>query len=171
MARINAHNILNDLPIEGSRCPLGLTLPGSENLGLWGTVITFDESAALASKMRLWLRTTPLLPKLRSLQERLDPIGVLEGDPNDEDFLAAMTLRDCTIYVRMVEGQDPRKWEARIGDLDLKSPAKSEYWRRIETDLIEEGWYEGKEKERTPGYNNCLLREYEAWRAAGVRGY
>ena len=31
--------------------------------------------------------------------------------------------------------------EARLGDLDLKSPAKAEYWKNLEARLINEGWY------------------------------
>ena len=40
-----------------------------------------------------------------------------------------------------------REVEARLGDLDLKSQGKKEYWRKTELSLIEEGWYEGQESE------------------------
>ena len=76
----------------------------------------------------------------------LDQTGVLEGDPNDEKLLAAMTLRDCTVFVKVTDA-DPREWEARIGDLDLKSRDKIGYWRGVERDLIEEGWYKGSERD------------------------
>lgn len=41
-----------------------------------------------------------------------------------------------------------RAIEARLGDLDLKSSAgkKAEYWRSLESSLIDEGWYTGTEK-------------------------
>lgn len=39
--------------------------------------------------------------------------------------------------------------EARLGDLDLKSPneGKAEYWRSFERRLMDEGWYTGTEDE------------------------
>ncbi len=44
------------------------------------------------------------------------------------------------------------KIEARLGDLDLKSVKgeKAVYWKGVERDLIENGWYTGTEK-RMPG--------------------
>jgi inositol-pentakisphosphate 2-kinase len=78
----------------------------------------------------------------------MDKIGVLSADPKDERFRLAMTLRDVTVYVRFPESptDDRDKIEARIGDLDIKSPDKAPYWRDTERELIEEGWYLGKEK-------------------------
>lgn len=42
--------------------------------------------------------------------------------------------------------------EARLGDLDLKSVKgeKAVYWKGVERDLIENGWYTATEKQ-TPG--------------------
>ena len=92
-----------------------------------------------------WLETDQLLRQLRSYQVKLDQKGVLAGDVDDEDFLTAMTLRDCTLFVKFQPAESGGKVEARLGDLDLKSRVKKEYWQRSELELIEEGWYEGKE--------------------------
>jgi inositol-pentakisphosphate 2-kinase len=59
-----------------------------------------------------------------------------------------MTLRDCTVFLRFPS-------EARLGDLDVKSPDKEKYWKETEQDLINSGFYHGTEKE---GWSNdCAL--------------
>jgi inositol-pentakisphosphate 2-kinase len=74
----------------------------------------------------------------------LDQVGVMVGSASDENLLAAMTLRDCTMYIKCTTA-DPKGWVAKIGDLDLKMGTKLAYWRTIEKSLIDEGWYEGTE--------------------------
>jgi len=59
-----------------------------------------------------------------------------------------MTLRDCTVFLRFPS-------EARLGDLDVKSPDKENYWNETEQDLINRGFYHGIEEERWP--NECAL--------------
>jgi inositol-pentakisphosphate 2-kinase len=105
-----------------------------------------NKSPAAIERFAEWLETDTLLRKLRSYQKTLDQKGVLVGDVDDENFLTAMTLRDCTLFVKFKSEESGEKIEARLGDLDLKSKAKKERWRRSELELIEEGWYEGKEK-------------------------
>lgn len=100
-----------------------------------------------------------LLRRLESLQRELDPHGVLSDrtDPTSQAFLTAMTLRDCTLFID-VPAEDAKAVEARIADLDLKSPdaGKLEYWRVLERRLVEEGWY--RHGERQPRQlNHCLL--------------
>lgn len=77
----------------------------------------------------------------------MDHKGVLDADVDDPNILVAMTLRDCTVFVRFPEDPSRDEWdiEARLGDLDLKSKGKEQYWKSVETALIQEGWYEGKE--------------------------
>lgn len=41
--------------------------------------------------------------------------------------------------------------EARIGDLDMKSGKKADYWRALEMSLIDGGWYTGTEEDAQPG--------------------
>lgn len=102
-----------------------------------------------------WLGNNTLLPRLQELQISLDRKGILKADSNDETFLVAMTLRDCTVFLRY-DGVDG-VIEARIGDLDVKSPRKAEYWKEIERALIDEGWYLGTEKEEDTQPLTCSL--------------
>lgn len=81
-------------------------------------------------------------------------MGVFSQDEITTEFCAAMTLRDCTVFVRFPA--DPEAdIEARLGDLDLKSPDKVGYWRETEMLLIGEGWYAGEEVASQP--LECLL--------------
>ncbi|KAL8995305.1 MAG: hypothetical protein Q9188_006851 [Gyalolechia gomerana] len=110
-----------------------------------------------------------LLGLLRDLQMEKDPKGILRADPSNVDFMTAMTIRDCTLFLKVStlytcdlnnltdilkipnhEGTGAQI-EARLGDLDLKTPHgnKAEYWRQTEQQLIDEGWYTATEH-RTP---------------------
>jgi inositol-pentakisphosphate 2-kinase len=74
-----------------------------------------------------------------------DPIGVLTYDPSNELLLVAMTLRDCTLFLRLPEDEaDDAQIEARLGDLDVKSPDKAPYWKQTEQELIDGGFYQGR---------------------------
>ena len=48
-----------------------------------------------------FLYKNPLLDKLRDLQLEMDPDGVFKADLMSPKFLAAMTLRDCTLYLKV----------------------------------------------------------------------
>lgn len=111
-----------------------------------------------APRFKRWLQSNTLLKRLKEAQIQLDPKGVFDADPEDEKFRLAMTLRDCTVFLKFPpNAKDDNKVEARIGDLDLKSPGKAEYWRMTERELIDEGWYMGKEKESDRQPLTCSL--------------
>lgn len=112
---------------------------------------------------------------LRDIQEKMDRHGLLNTDTKQEstEFLIAMTVRDCTAFVRIdaieddkLEGEkrnfvgessgrasfvkDEGRWFAvscRLADLDIKdgSGTKQEYWRSIERELNGGGWYCGRD--------------------------
>ena len=108
----------------------------------------------MLGRIQDFLLKDPLLRRLRQFQVDKDPIGVLKANLNSQDFLAAMTLRDCTLYLKV--GQS--SIGARLGDLDLKTgKGKAEYWRGLEKELVEGGWYTATEKEKTVGENLCQL--------------
>ncbi|KAL8387944.1 hypothetical protein RB599_002928 [Gaeumannomyces hyphopodioides] len=113
----------------------------------------FAEGSRELESLRGWLLTNELLPRLRDAQLANDTVGVLE--PTDTFSLGrAMTLRDCTCYVRLAPGGGAV--EARLGDLDLKDQeTKLEYWKNMELELIDGGWYMGTEKPQVK--TNCLL--------------
>lgn len=86
----------------------------------------------------------PILQQLRHCQMKLDPYGVRrlstlapESDLCTSDLCKAMTLRDCTLFVK----RSGKNVEARLGDLDLKLPERLPRWKKVEESLITEGWY------------------------------
>ncbi|KAG0650402.1 hypothetical protein D0Z07_3478 [Hyphodiscus hymeniophilus] len=145
MARINAERARKKEPPMTFYCPLDLTSRKDEGMNhVASLIVQSGVSNCQIKRFAQWLENTDILDNLKARQIELDQIGVLRGDVNDERLLAAMTLRDCTVFVKCTSA-DNREWEARIGDLDLKSKDKINYWRGIEWSLIEEGWYEGLE--------------------------
>ena len=108
----------------------------------------------MIARIRDFLFMDPLLRRLRQLQTNKDPNGILKANANSPDFLAAMTLRDCTLYLKVCQ----TSIDARLGDLDLKTgKGKVEYWRGLERQLIDGGWYTATEKENAVGENPCHL--------------
>jgi len=87
----------------------------------------------------------PLLHTLREYQQLLDKKGTLSVSDADAifDLCKAMTLRDCTLFVK----RSGVNIEARLGDLDLKHPEKLSKWKTAEQDLIDGGWYTNTEAE------------------------
>ena len=47
-----------------------------------------------------WVLQSSLIKRLKQLQIELDPVGVLEADLTSQSFLTAMTLRDCTLFIK-----------------------------------------------------------------------
>ncbi|KAK6347696.1 Inositol-pentakisphosphate 2-kinase [Orbilia javanica] len=102
------------------------------------------ENEKLVNRVTAALMGCPQLSILKDLQASLDPKGILGADHKSKEFLTAMTLRDCTFYVKV----SPTDVQARLGDFDVKSgeAGKSEYWIETERELINEGWYAGTEE-------------------------
>jgi inositol-pentakisphosphate 2-kinase len=118
-----------------------------------------------------------ILDTLRTQQEAYDSEGILSwikfGDndnPHSPEYLSylsnvakdektrtgnierAMTLRDCTLYVRLTKLSDTLiAVDTKIGDLDPKvaSPLKLAKWASDEYSLRTQGYYHGTE-ERNP---------------------
>ncbi|KAK4123467.1 inositol pentakisphosphate 2-kinase-like protein [Parathielavia appendiculata] len=97
------------------------------------------------SRLLYWLQTNTVLPRLRAAQLDNDGQGPLQADAHDPKFQLAMTLRDCTCFIRVP--YDPAlPVEAKLADLDKKNwAAKLGYWQAMERRLIEGGYYEGRE--------------------------
>ncbi|CRG83152.1 Inositol-pentakisphosphate 2-kinase [Talaromyces islandicus] len=107
----------------------------------------------------------PTLKKLVSLQHSHNDVG-LHGPPaHSRDMSLGMTLRDCTVFVKIPSNYSPstklhpNPIELRIGDLDLKTAAggKAAYWRTLETRLIQEGWYMGENPGQLQMNSECAL--------------
>ena len=108
----------------------------------------------MLDRIRDFLLQDPLLRRLRQLQTTKDPNGALKANVTSSDFLAAMTLRDCTLYLKVGRNSI----DARLGDLDLKTgKGKAEYWRGLERQLLDGGWYTATEKEKAGVENICRL--------------
>ncbi|EPS35708.1 hypothetical protein H072_10869 [Dactylellina haptotyla CBS 200.50] len=103
-----------------------------------------SEDEKLVERVTQALMSCSQLSILKELQAHLDPLGILKANHKSKEFLTAMTLRDCTFFVKV----SPTDVQARLGDFDVKSGegGKSDYWVRVENELISEGWYNGTEE-------------------------
>ena len=52
-------------------------------------------------QLRPYFQKTSLLRRLRDLQIQMDPRGILKSDPSSITFVTAMTLRDCTLFLKV----------------------------------------------------------------------
>lgn len=86
-------------------CPLDLVSEDSHRVRLAVKAI-IDDSKCPGS-IRSWVEYrlaesftgSPMIRLLQSLQQQLDPKGIFQVNPNDPEFLTAMTLRDCTMFI------------------------------------------------------------------------
>ncbi|KAL8927449.1 MAG: hypothetical protein Q9208_002254 [Pyrenodesmia sp. 3 TL-2023] len=145
-------------PQHGDLCPLTLLTDDEDNLSSsLHSILSCSRGAPLnildfVRQMRPYLHQNPLIKLLRDLQTRKDPHGILQTDPSSLDFMTAMTLRDCTMFLKIPNRDDTEaQLEVRLGDLDLKTPDgnKAAYWRDTEQQLIDEGWYTATETATT----------------------
>ncbi|KAK6501492.1 Inositol-pentakisphosphate 2-kinase [Arthrobotrys musiformis] len=104
----------------------------------------------------------PPTPTLEISAEQLS--RMLAGHPTTakigEDICTAMSLRDCTVYVRIwvkakacgSSGIDVHI-ECKVGDLDMKTGegGKGVYWRDVEKRLLRGDWYTGRGMIDGPG--------------------
>lgn len=122
-------------------CPLDLVNTDPEQRKRAVHAITTDR------RIREYLinQAQPLLQKLRASQMTLDQHGILKTTGSDEiqSLCKAMTLRDCTLFLK----RSGNNVEARLGDLDLKQPEKLVRWKKVESELINLGWYTNSEHE------------------------
>jgi len=147
------------------------------------TTVAHELAKLLESSLILLLtrffRESPIIPTITQLQSRFGSRGVFtsatlalmsETDPlpseeemakadlataEENDIWTAMTLRDCSLFVRIwVRRRKGKGMEARVeckvGDLDLKTGAggRAVYWRDVERRLRQGGWYLARDSER-----------------------
>ncbi|RKF74676.1 Inositol-pentakisphosphate 2-kinase [Golovinomyces cichoracearum] len=157
-ARLRAQSESSGKYLAKSRnfCPLDLLSDNkNEIIRFVDNLLSPDIEQVFAQRFVDWIRDYSLLRRLGEIQARLDSTGVLNADPLDKELLIAMTLRDCTVFLRISKDSD--KIEARIGDLDLKCATKIPSWKQKENQLISGGWYQGNESESLRQPNNCVL--------------
>ncbi|KAL2870416.1 inositol-pentakisphosphate 2-kinase [Aspergillus lucknowensis] len=99
---------------------------------------------------RVLHRNSTLL-KLLAHQRSLRDVGNYGPSPYSRDKSLAMTLRDCTMYIKIPRNESGRV-EIRLGDLDLKTAGggKAQYWLDLEHRLITDGWYVGARGDSHP---------------------
>lgn len=142
----------------GIVCTLGLfsksrklrlkTLASKFVRGCDGGDISFSEAERYADRVLDSDLYDRLIARLRDAQIEHDSEGPLSAPRTGEResaFATAMTLQDCTVFVRVPS--DPSKpVEVKLGDLDRKNAlAKMAGWREIEKTLIRDGYYHAKE--------------------------
>lgn len=100
-----------------------------------------------------------VLDRLRDLQIEGDPPPgrALFDSPGDPGFGLAMTLRDCSCFVRLpVDEEGDAPVVIKLADVDKKNwQEKQTYWRESHQRLVEQGFYEGKED--PPMETHCVL--------------
>jgi inositol-pentakisphosphate 2-kinase len=88
--------------------------------------------------------------------------AIVENQPQLIRLSQAMTLRDCTVFIR-ISRSDSGSYtiEAKLGDLDPKPPDEGKVlkWAEDELSLIVDGYYEGIEAVETHGYNESEMEE------------
>jgi len=165
---------------EGEFCPLDL--------------VSKDEGVARCAARRIDSSTDfqdiflesvqPLLEKLRrlqkshgkvglgdfeQLQDSIDAVSVLDGPDlpaRIRDMAMAMTLRDCSFFVRYRPGSGAALGEVRLADLDAKLVSRQnlQKWANVERQLIQGGWYEGTEDHwESNGRHYCRALGDEGW--------
>ncbi|MCJ1405900.1 Inositol-pentakisphosphate 2-kinase [Xylographa trunciseda] len=142
-------------------CPLGLVARERELVEGSVTGAFTDCGEGVRGRVVDFLMRDGMLKKLRDLQVRFDPKGSVDGDVEGEEFRVAMTLRDCTLFLRVPSGEGGDV-EAKLGDMDLKSGAKAGYWRELEERLVREDWYAVEERDGAAVETICLLSRRSA---------
>ncbi|KAJ1337601.1 inositol-pentakisphosphate 2-kinase [Microdochium nivale] len=136
-------------------CPLGLMHPER-----WVRMATIDRLAPSWSendreRLADALQKSGLLERLRQLQVSGDAGRALFDNPSDPHFGLTMTLRDCSCFVRMPKN-DNGPVLIKLADVDKKNwEAKQTYWQDSHNNLIDNGWYTGKEQPRLE--TNCIF--------------
>lgn len=146
-------------------CPLNLVkatdFPRNQNVA--GDIRrALGLSAAQSDNLQAWLRGSTLLRRLRAAQWELDhaeekvvpesasgPSSSASGDGDGDDdniakYCLAMTLRDCSLFLRIPRrpGATAGDVAAKLADLDKKNyVSKHEYWEGMEDGLHERNLY------------------------------
>ncbi|KAH8673702.1 inositol-pentakisphosphate 2-kinase [Xylariales sp. PMI_506] len=137
-------------------CPLGLIHP--DDGVLLGTIKLLTPSWCETDQARLKdaFNQTQILHKIRRIQVDGDHEDHMFTNPQDQSFGLSMTLRDCTVFVRMLREPSDTEVEIKLADVDEKNwESKQEYWQKSQKKLVDGGFYSGTEY---PGIKtNCLL--------------
>ncbi len=98
--------------LKGEFCPLGLVTGSSDDnwiairgmlgLGPYTTGSATDRATIeIQERLNIFLHKHPILERLRKLQKKLDPDGPYEAHLSSLKFIVAMTLRDCSLFLKV----------------------------------------------------------------------
>ena len=95
--------------MKGGFCPLKLVSGDMSGVAdvvealMGGWIYSDMERMRVGDRLMSWARDagSGLLGRLRELQGKLDGKGVLEADVTSGEFETAMTLRDCTLFLKV----------------------------------------------------------------------
>ncbi|RAL04077.1 inositol-pentakisphosphate 2-kinase [Aspergillus ibericus CBS 121593] len=129
---------------EESFCPLDLVSDRFDNVLRAAQFVKGCKDRARLAKV---LYRNGTLQRLLTHQKTFQDVGLHGPPPTSREKSLAMTLRDCTMFIRMPR-DDSGRVEIRLGDLDLKTGAggKAQYWLDLEQQLIMEDWYAGAKR-------------------------
>ncbi|KAK8115057.1 uncharacterized protein PG998_000390 [Apiospora kogelbergensis] len=137
--------------VAAPSCPLGLL--HDDPAVVLNAIAHFAPAAwtpADHERLRRALAASGLLTKLRDVQTAGDPGNTMFDNPEDPGFGLAMTLRDCTCFVRMPKSDgddDAGEVEIKLADVDEKNwHSKKEYWQKSHNNLVDSGFYHGTEE-------------------------
>lgn len=89
-------------------CPLGLVSDNKEKVTaaadrvLGFSYVHESDKESVRKRLVEFLLKSPLLRRLQKLQEDKDSVGALEADLSSWNFLTAMTIRDCTLFLKVL---------------------------------------------------------------------
>lgn len=96
-----------DTPVKESFCPLDLVSNDKHKVAevvnsiLRGSEYSEFVSKSVSSDIVDFIYHSPLLLSLKEQQMKLDPGGVFTVSTDNVDFMIAMTLRDCTLFLHV----------------------------------------------------------------------
>ncbi|KAI0391332.1 inositol-pentakisphosphate 2-kinase-domain-containing protein [Xylariaceae sp. FL0594] len=140
-------------------CPLGLVHEGRAIVERTIDRLVPEWTRGERTRLVDALERTGILRTVLAIQTAGDPADALLKDPSSEAFGLAMTLRDCSLFVRMpLDDATGEAVELKLADTDKKNwEEKQTYWQETHRNLVENGWYTGTEKLDPPIRTECLL--------------
>jgi inositol-pentakisphosphate 2-kinase len=104
-ARMNSSLKAKGQPETSSFCPVDLAAVGSRKERairfIVRKAVAGTEVESLVARVMTAIKKTRVLDHLRHLQTQYDSKGILESDAQSLDFRLSMTLRDCTLFIKV----------------------------------------------------------------------